>query len=130
MVSLAFFVLAVALRDRIPALFAVGLVVMTALTLLTPISESRRALIFTAGAVACRPFFGKPRMGALQKIKGLRRVMTSLTGKDVRRGIAFDFPDGSTEMWPLKFNAQSEMMERLSAVTGKPVTGEWSRWFG
>jgi hypothetical protein len=80
--------------------------------------------------VAYRPYFGKPRIVAFHKIKGLRRVMTSVTGRDAVRGIAFDLPDGGTEVWPLRFNAQSETMQRLSAVTGTTVTGEWSRWFG
>jgi hypothetical protein len=32
--------------------------------------------------------------------------------------------DGNTEAWLLGFNAESEMLERLSAAIGKPIEGK------
>lgn len=95
------------------------------------VGERRMAMIFKTGAVVYRPLFGQPHVIAFRKITGLRRVMTSLGGYGTQRGIALDLPDSYQEVWILQFDARSEILERLSAATGKPVTGEWSqrsRW--
>jgi hypothetical protein len=106
---------------------AAALFIIEALMLL---GERRRAMIFKTATVVYRPLFGEPHVVAFRKITGLRRVMTSLGGRGTQRGIALDLPDSGQEVWLLQFDAQSEILERLSKASGKPVTGEWSRLFG
>jgi hypothetical protein len=112
-----------ALPDSI-AIFVLAL----ALCFLMPIGERRRAIIFAAGTVTYRPLFGVPHVVAFRKILGLRRTVVSY-GRSPMRAIALDLPDSYVEAWPLVFfDAQTEILDRLSVAAGKPVTGEWSRW--
>jgi len=93
------------------------------------IGEWRRAVIFTVGTVTYRPRFGAAQIIAFQRIRGLQRAVMSVTGRDATPAIAVDLIDGRTEMWPLPFVERSEIADRLSAATGQPVTGKWSRWY-
>jgi hypothetical protein len=115
---------------RYPWLLPIVIPALAAILVLALIGECRKAVIFTAGTIAYRPPFGAPRVIALQEILGLRRVATAgVTGRAVR-GIALDLPNGHTEVWPLNFvEAQSEIVDRLSAATGKGVEGKWSWWY-
>jgi hypothetical protein len=107
------------LRMLIPSFIAILLLVL--------IRDQRRAIIFTVGTVAYRPGFGEPRVVAFRKIVAVRRAMASSGPRGEVRGIALDLPDGFAEVWPLVFDAQSEIVERLAAAASQPVTGEWSR---
>jgi len=110
-------------------LFPILALSFAAMTVLMLIAERRRAMIFTESTVVYRPLFGKPHIVAFKNVLGLRRVAASVTGTDTQRGIAIDLPDGHIESWPLRFDGQAEILEGLSAFSGKPVTGKWSWWY-
>ena len=84
---------------------------------------------FLAGTVTYRPRFGAAQVIAFQRIRRLQRAVMSVTGRDATPAIAVDLTDGRTEMWLLPFVERSEIVDRLSAATGQPVTGKWSWWY-
>jgi hypothetical protein len=89
------------------------------------IGARRRGMIFKAHSIAYRPMLAEPRAVAFREILGLRRVKIF---RNPVPGLAIDLPGGLVEVWPLEFDAYIEIVDRLSAAAGKPVTGEWSRW--
>jgi hypothetical protein len=71
------------------------------------------------------PFFSPFRgYRTLLEVFTLAYIVVTTLMRGGQRGIALDLSDGNTAFWPLGFNAESEMLNRLSAATGKPIEGK------
>jgi len=118
-VVVALFCFFVTVEDFGPAPTTIFLGLLVVVTILTLIGDRRRAIIFTERSVVYRPMFVTPHVVALSKITGLRRVKATFFpgGKSSTPAIAIDLATGEPEVWPMFFGA--EVLERLSAVTGK-----------
>jgi hypothetical protein len=89
-------------------------------------AEFRRAIMFTGTTLIYRPPFASIRCIPLGGIAGLRKafvISSFLLRARWTRGVSLTMTNGETILLPLNFGYRSEILERLSAVTAKPIAG-------
>ncbi len=108
--------------------FATVIAILVIVIIAVPrtLAEARRALIFTSTEIIYRPPLGPPRHVGLKKIESLTRskVLTSYLLRPVPRpGVVLKLSNGATEAWPLDFEDEGRILERLAVLTEKPIAG-------
>lgn len=112
---------------RIPHTVLIGLSVAVVLRTL---SERRRAIIFTDKEIVYRPAFGGPRRVQFEKLMNIRRKAIAesyLLRPNVVPAIELHFNNGEILDLPLDFRERREILQRLSAATGKQIEGKWGK---
>jgi hypothetical protein len=91
---------------------------------LCTLAEDRRAIIFTEREVIYRPPLGQPRHLLIPMIQSLKRsvVLVAYLVRATRRpGVTITLSNGAEEVWPLAIESRDEVLQRLSALTGKTI---------
>jgi hypothetical protein len=88
------------------------------------LAEGRRAVIFNPTEVIYRPPFARPARAPIEGINTLRRSkVTMFYWLRPRRakGVLIGMADGTKVVLPLDFKGPNEILQRLSAATGKAI---------
>jgi hypothetical protein len=95
--------------------------ILAAVVIPRAVAESRRAHIFTSTEFIYRPPFGPVQRVRLSQIKGIRRSKVTISfALEAYRvtGILLTLGSGESKAFPLDFKQGSEILRRLSTVTG------------
>jgi hypothetical protein len=110
------------MRERRGPIVLLGL---TAFWLPRALAEGRRAIVFTNTELVYRPPVGRPIRALIAGIQGIKRSKVArLVGPrpSFTTGVLLTMANGETIAMPLDFKERGEILQRLSAVTGKSIS--------